>query len=179
MPLRHEATLKEKLSQVKELLKKPDSLPAMTEGSKVIIIVVSPKEETKAVDEFRKTYKEDFLSVNCAKQMIETANDYGYEQLREDLKFFGNSLLADFSREIRDKIVDEILQTCGVTNSKIVVLHRVGILNGITRLNPIIEAVAGKLKNPLVIIYPGKLKGHTLTFLNSRHDTSIYRAVIV
>lgn len=179
MPLRHEATLKEKLAQVKELLENPDSLPAMTEGSKVIIMVVNPKEEGKAVNELKRIYKEKFLSVNCAEQMIKAANDYGYEQLREDLEFFDGSLLADFSRKIRDRIVDEILRTCEITDSKIVVLHRVGILNGITRLNPIIEAVAGKLKNPLVIIYPGKRNGHTLTFLNSRHDTSIYRATII
>ncbi|MDN5338603.1 MAG: hypothetical protein PWQ20_1673 [Thermotogaceae bacterium] len=179
MPLRREATLEEKLAQVKELIENPDSLSAMSEGSKVIIMIVKPKEESEVIDELKKIYSEKFSSVNCAEQMIKTANNYGYEQLREDLEFFGDSLLADFSQKIRDRIVDEILRTCEMMNSEIVVLHRVGILNGITRLNPIIEAVAGRLKKPLLIIYPGKRNGNTLTFLNSRHDMSVYRAIII
>ncbi|HCZ06894.1 MAG TPA: hypothetical protein DHV12_07185 [Thermotogae bacterium] len=179
MLLKREATLREKLEQVKELLENSNSLSAMTEGSKVIIMVVNPKEESKAINELSRTYKGKILSVSCAEQVIKTANDYGYEQLRENLESFGEVTLDDFSKRVKDKIVEEILRVSKTSDIRVVVLHRLGILNGITRLSPIIEGVAGKLRNPLLVIYPGKREGHTLTFLNSRHKTSIYRAAII
>ncbi len=176
MPLKNEAALKEKLEQVRDLLERPESLAANTEGSKVIIVVVKPKEESKAMNELKRAFDGKFASVNCAKQLIRVANDYGYEQLREDLEFFG---FDDFSQKIKEEIVNEILRACEKSDIEFVVLHRVGILNGVTRLNPIIEDVSGKLKKPLLIIYPGKRESHALTFLNSRHRTSVYRAEVI
>jgi hypothetical protein len=63
--------------------------------------------------------------------------------------------------------------------SSLTVIHRLGILNGFFGLNPLIEEVTGKLVSPVLFIYPGKRKEHILTFLDGRHTTSVYRALVI
>ena len=64
-------------------------------------------------------------------------------------------------------------------DSPLTVIHRLGILNGFFGLNPLIEEVTGRLVNPVLFIYPGKRKEHILTFLDGRHTTSVYRALVI
>ncbi len=170
-----EITLKGKINLLKNLLEKSDEIKSKTEGSKVIILTVDPTEETKAIEELKRIF-DDMSYIDISKILLEAVDEYGLENLKEDREFYGNNYKESFLRKFLNLIIEE---TINQSKDKIVVIHRIGILNDLLRINQIIESVAGDLNNPVVMIYPGKRKEEELHFLNDRHVTSVYRAEII
>jgi len=174
---RNELTLSDKLNLISEILERPDLLANETEGSKVIILTVSPKEEIVALRDLKLRLGEDTGMLDCAKALSETAENYGLENLAEDYDFFGKSCVKDFSNRFLSRLTRALEETS--KSFPLTVVCRLGILNGFFSLNPLIEAVTGKLANPALMIYPGKREDRILKFLDGRHTASVYRAVIL
>ena len=125
------------------------------------------------MDRIDQLYEGRFRKVNIARVLIDAADSYGLEQLREDMEFFGESFVEEFSQKLQQRIITEILRAS--EEGEFVVVHRLGILNGLLRLNPIIEPLVTRLKKPVVVIYPGTRRDEELCFLDSRHTASVYR----
>ncbi|MGC8637994.1 MAG: BREX protein BrxB domain-containing protein [Athalassotoga sp.] len=170
-----ELTLKDKINILESLFKRPDEIKSKTEGSKVIILTVDPKEETKALEELKKTF-DSMTYIDISEILLKVIDEYGLENLKEDREFYGNNYKESFLRKFLNLIIEE---TINQSKYKIVVIHRIGILNGLLRINQIIESITGDLNNPVVMIYPGKRQEERLHFLNERHVTSVYRAEII
>lgn len=177
MQSRTSETIPEKLNEISEIILKPESLSSVSEGSKVIVMIVAPKEEAKAVENLKQRFERKLHLINTGELLVDTARQYGVTTLEEDFDFIGKSALRSFSQKLLDRINKEIIDSS--KENEITAIHRLGVLNGFFGLNPIIEAVAGQLANPVLVIYPGKRKDKILTFLDGRHSTSIYRAKIV
>lgn len=169
--------LKDKLNELRNVLSSPESLTSSSEGSKIIVFTVSPKEETKTIDEMNHALGNNTSFFNTAKFLTEVANDYGLDNLKNDYDFLGNLALDDFSHILLDKLKTKVIEYS--KENELTIVHRIGILNGFLGIYPLIERVSGKLTNPVVIIYPGKRKDHRFTFLNGRHTTSMYRAIVI
>jgi|YelNatPaOPRAMG01_1025707.scaffolds.fasta_scaffold09368_5 hypothetical protein len=168
-------TLKDKIHLLEDLFKRPDEIKSKTEGSKVIILTVDPKEETKALEELQKTF-DSMNHIDISEVLLRITDEYGLENLKEDREFYGNNYKENFLRKFLNLIIEEIINK---SSDKIVVVYRIGILNGLLRINQIIESITGNLNYPVIMIYPGKRKGEELHFLKNRHVTSVYRAEII
>lgn len=176
MPLRDDLSLFEKLYMLSEKLERPDLLASETEGSKAIVLIVSPREETNGLRELKMRFEGKLGLLNLGSKLTETAERYGIENLKDDFSFFGKTCINDFSQLLLSACIESIVQAASA--SYLTAVYRLGILNGFFGLNPLIEGVTGKLVNPVLFIYPGKRKEHILTFLNGRHTTSLYRAIV-
>jgi hypothetical protein len=170
-------TLKDKLNELRNVLSSPEPLTSSSEGSKIIVFIVAPKEETKAIDEMNHALGNNSTFFDTAKFLTEVANDYGLDNLKDDFEFLGNPALDDFSYLLLEKLRTKVIESS--RDNELTIIHRIGILNGLFRINSLIEKVSGQLTNPVVIIYPGKKKDHRLTFLDGRHSTSMYRAIVL
>ncbi len=169
-------TFKEKIELLKDLLKRPDEIKGRTEGSKVIILTVMPEEETDAIEELNKTFDDRITYIDTSEILLKVADKYDLENLKYDRNFYGKDYKESFLRLLLDSINKEITEK---SSEKTVAIHRIGILNGLIRLNQIIESITETLKYPLIVVYPGNRKNDSLNFLNNRHVTSIYRAEII
>ncbi len=169
-------SLKEKMSILEDLLKRPDEIKGRTEGSKVIILTVPPAEETNAVKDLKKALYDQAAYLDSSEILLKTLDEYGLENLKEDKEFYGKDYKESFLRMLLGSITEEIVKK---SSEKTVVIHRIGILNGLLRLNQVIESITENMKFPLIVVYPGKRKDESLYFLNARHVTSIYRAEII
>jgi hypothetical protein len=172
----NDITLREKIKLLHNLLENSDQLAGMTEGSKVIVLIVDPKDESEAVRELNNSFDDSVEYIDASDVLLKVTDEYGLDELKSDKKFFKESYMEIFSDKLLNAIISEITQK---TSKKTTIIHRIGILNGILRLTPIIESIAGKLTFPLVVVYPGKKKDNLLHFLEKRHVTSIYRAEVI
>lgn len=177
MPSRDDLVLPDKLNLLSDILARPGSLASETEGSRVIVLIVAPREESAALRELKIRYEGRLGLLDAAGKLVETASGYGMENLEDDFSFFGRACIKDFSPLFLSGLVEGIVQACG--KHELTTVHRLGIINGFFGLNPLIEGVAGRLVNPAVFLYPGKKKDHILTFLDGRHTTSVYRALVI
>jgi len=177
MHLKNNLSLSEKLNILSEKLERVDSLTSETEGSKAVVLIVSPKEETTAIRELKIRFEGRMKLLNLGSIISETATRYGMDNLAEDFSFLGKSCIKDFAHLLHSKMTESIVKSS--KDNPLTVIHRLGILNGLFGLNPLIEEVTGKLVNPVLFIYPGKRKEHILTFLDGRHTTSVYRALVI
>lgn len=177
MHLRDNLSLSEKLDMLSDKLSRADSLVSETEGSRVIVLIVAPKEEAAAVRELKMRFEGRINLLNFGAKLVETAKSYGMDNLEDDFSFLGKSSIGDFSKLLLNGLIESIVESSKA--NPITAVHRLGILNGFFGLNPLIEGVTGNLANPALFIYPGKRKDHILTFLDGRHTTSVYRALVI
>jgi len=177
MPLPGNLTLSDKLNILSEKLERVDSLISETEGSKAVVLIVSPKEETTAVRELNIRYEGRLKLLNLGSVLAEVVGNYGLDNLAEDFAIFDESCIRDFSQLLLEKLKERIIEAS--EEKHLTVIHRLGILNGFFGINPLIEGVTGKLVNPVLFIYPGKKRENDLTFLDGRHTTSLYRALVI
>ncbi|HPE70114.1 MAG TPA: hypothetical protein PLF96_12405 [Thermotogota bacterium] len=169
--------LPEKLEMVSEKLKHPASLLSESEGSQVLVLTVNPSQEPAALDALQLRFPGKLELLNLGSKLTQVATDYGMENLEEDFSFFGKGSIQDFSKLFLSAIIQSIQEAS--QSASLTVVHRLGILNGFFGLNPLIEGVTGKLANPALFLYPGKRKEHILSFLEGRHTTSLYRAIVL
>lgn len=177
MYLKDDLSLSEKLDLLPPMLAREDVLASNTEGSKAIVLIAAPKEEDTAVRALQMRFPESLALVSIATELVETAHAYGIENLESDFSFSSAICIQDFAELFRGSLVEKITQSSN--QHRLTVIHRLGILNGFFGLNPIIEGITGKLGHPVLFIYPGKKKAHILSFLDGRHTTSLYRAVVL
>lgn len=177
MHLRDNLSLSEKLDMLSDKLSRADSLVSETEGSRVIVLIVAPKEEAAAVRELKMRFEGRINLLDFGAKLVETANGYGMENLESDFSFLGKSSIGDFSLLLQKSLIGSIVESSQL--NPLTAVHRLGVINGFFGLNPLIEGVTNKLLNPAVFIYPGKRKDHILTFLDGRHTTSVYRALVI
>lgn len=168
--------LEHKISELQKMLKKKEELLGMTEGSKVVILTVDPKKESIALQKLKKLLPKNTSYLDVSEFVIQAVEEYGIENLRSDKEFYGRSYMEGIKERISDLVISTIRKK---TSKGICVIHRLGILNGIVRLTPIIESITGTLIFPMIAMYPGRKKDNTLYFLGERHITSIYRAEII
>ena len=177
MHLRDNLSLADKLEIISDKLSRVDSRVSETQGSRVIVRIVAPKEEATAVREVRMRFEGRINVLNLGAKLVETAKSYGMDNLEDDFSFLGKSSIGDFSKLLLNGLIESIVESSKA--NPITAVHRLGILNGFFGLNPLIEGVTGNLANPALFIYPGKRKDHILTFLDGRHTTSVYRALVI
>ncbi len=177
MHLRDNLSLADKLDIISDKLSRVDSLVSETEGSRVIVLIVAPKEEAAAVRELKMRFEGRINLIDFGTKLVETANGYGMDNLEDDFSFLGRASIGDFSKLLLKCMVESIIESS--KDSPITAVHRLGVINGFFGLNPLIEGVTGNLANPALFIYPGKRRDHILTFLDGRHTTSVYRALVI
>ncbi|HNW47646.1 MAG TPA: DUF1788 domain-containing protein [Thermotogota bacterium] len=177
MYLQNDPTLSDKLNMISVTLERPDLLANESEGSKVIILTVLPKEENSAVRNLTQRFSNNAATLDCAKILTETVQGYGLSNLEEDFLFCGRACFNDFSSRFLSQLTDAIVGSS--KGASLTVVCRLGILNGFFSLNPLIEALTGRLANPVIMIYPGRREDRVLKFLDGRRTASVYRAVII
>lgn len=171
-----EQTVEDKIDDLKKVLLKPQELKSLSEGSNIVILVIEPQQESFALQLIQKKFPNSSL-INCSKILLDSINQYGIQNLHDDFEFSANLFLQDFAHFLFEKLKNTIIK--GSLDSYLPFLYRVGLLNEIIRVNSLVESLAGCLHNPFIILYPGKKRDHTLTYLNGRHKTSVYRAYII
>lgn len=171
-----EQTIEDKIDELEKVLLKPQELKSLSEGSNIIILVIDPQQESFTLQLIQKKFPKSSL-INCSKILLDSVDQYGIQNLRDDYEFSANLFLQDFAHFLFDNLKNTIIK--GSIDYYLPFFYRVGLLNGIIRVNSIVESLAGCLQNPFIILYPGQKRDHILTYLNGRHKTSVYRAYII
>ena len=171
-----EQTAADKIDELKKVLLRPQELKSLSEGSNIVLLVIEPQQESFAIQLIQKKFPQSLL-INCSNILLDSVDQYGIQNLRDDFDFSANLYLHDFAHFLFEKLKNTLIE--GSRDNHLLFLYRVGLLNEIIRVNSIVESLAGCLPNPFIILYPGQKKDRTLTYLNGRHKMSVYRAYII
>lgn len=169
----YEQTVEEKIHELEKVLTRPQELKSLSEGSNIILLVIQPQQEPYVTKLIQKKFPKS-LMVNCSTIFLDSVEEYGIQNLKDDFEFSENGFLQDFAHFLFENLKNSIIKEIDKYN--LIFLSRVGLFNEIIRVNTIVESLTNCLRAPMVILYPGQKKDHTLTYLNGRHRMSIYRA---
>jgi hypothetical protein len=160
-------------------------LNLVANGGYTVLFTYPPHEESlyldKAVKEFNPTV---YTIIDVSEIFVEYIDEDGID----DFLVFYNSLnptahkaffdTTDPHVDLFDKVVNAIVET--TKKGLIPVLIRTGVFygTGIENINLTQNKVIGELNSPIIIFYPGEIKGSHHHFLNAKQSSN-YRCTII
>lgn len=177
--------LQDKFYKLEEVLTKDSNSIKVHSGVPFVLLVYDPGDEylvnqQKTVlfhklDDLRIKY----IEVPLNKKIFEWLEEKGLLQeafhLEETKK---KELTKQLSAILKSKIVASLAQLSGKDPESIMFLSRAGSLYPFLRVSAILSELENKVKNIVVVFYPGKREGKSLRFLNES-EGYYYRAMII
>ncbi len=178
---------KAKFDNLKAVLevKNRTQLSLVANGGYSILFTYPPKEESLYLDKARKELsKENFELIDVSKLFVEFIDEYelnDFVEVYNDLKPNSYKIFMDSAgsdTDLFDKIVKAIIETS--KKGLIPVLIRTGVFygTGIENINITQHSIIDELNIPLLIFYPGEIKGDHHHFLNAKQSSN-YRCTII
>lgn len=160
-------------------------LSLVANGGYTLLFTYSPHEESlyleKAVEEFNSS---EYTIIDVSKIFIEYIDEDGIDEF---INFYSSLNptshkaffdITDPHVDLFDKVVNTIVETS--KTGKIPVLIRTGVFygTGIENINLTQNKVISQLNIPIIIFYPGEIKGSHHHFLNAKQSSN-YRCTII
>jgi len=160
-------------------------LSLVANGGYSILFTYAPKEESlylkKAIEVLE---NKTFEIIDVSKLFVEFIDNYGlndFVEVYNDLKPNSYKVFMDNTgsdKDLFDTVVNQIIETS--KKGLIPVLIRTGIFfgTGIENINITQNTLIDGLNTPLLIFYPGEIKGDHHHFLNAKQSSN-YRCTII
>jgi hypothetical protein len=178
---------KAKFDNLKAVLdvKNRTQLSLVANGGYSILFTYPPKEESLYLDKaIKELDKEFFEIIEVSKLFVEFIDDYNltdFVEVYNDLipnsyKIFMDNGGSDI--DLFEIVVNAIIETS--KKGLIPVLIRTGVFygTGIENINITQHSGIDELNTPLLIFYPGEIKGDHHHFLNAKQSSN-YRCIII
>ena len=94
-----EPTIEEKINQLDKLLARHHELISLSEGSNIILLVVTPEQESMTWHMLFEKYPNSGV-ISCSSVFLQAVREYGLENLRSDFEFSTSGFLNYISRFI-------------------------------------------------------------------------------
>ncbi len=166
-------------------VKNRTQLSLVANGGYTILFTYPPKEESLYIEKAKKELaKENFEILDVSKLFVEFIDDYhlnDFVEVYNGLKPTSYKIFMDASgsdTDLFDNVVNAIIETS--KKGFIPVLIRTGIFygTGIDNINITQHSLISELNTPLLIFYPGEIKGDHHHFLNAKQSSN-YRCTII
>ena len=178
---------KAKFDNLKAVLdvKNRSQLSLVANGGYSILFTYPPKEESLYLKKAKEVLdKENFEIIDVSKLFVEFIEDYqlnDFVEVYNDLKPNSYKIFMDnggSDTDLFDTVVNAIIETS--KKGLIPVLIRTGIFygTGIENINITQHSGINELNTPLLIFYPGEIKGDHHHFLNAKQSSN-YRCTII
>lgn len=158
-----------------------DQLKRQANGGNSIILVYPPSEESQYIKKAKEVFASKKMRfIDVAEVLVKYMDSIGMSKIERKYKLFSATPHKVFSSK-KDSFLELIIQEIiEVDDDYIPVLIRTGILygTGIENVNIMEHKEIMKMKQPLVLLYPGKIEDENLFFLNFK-PASRYRCTVI
>lgn len=176
-------TLQDKFYKFEELLIKNAESIATHTGIPFVLLIYQPQDEHLCQQYkaglFQKLDDRDikYTDVGLNKKIFDWLEEEGILEQSFQLEASGKEeLTKQLSSIIKEKLIDYIIKICNEDSQQIIFLSRAGSLYPFTRVSNILSELENKIKNIMVVFYPGSQEGKNLRFLNV-NEGHYYRAM--
>lgn len=177
--------LQDKFDKLEEVLTKDSDSIRVHSGVPFVLLVYDPNDEYLLNQQ--KTFlfhklddlKIKYVEVPLNKRIFEWLEEEGLLQEAFQLeKTRKKELTKQLSAILKSKLVASLTQLSEEDKEPIIFLSRAGSLYPFLRVSAILSELENKVKNIMVVFYPGKREGKSLRFLNES-EGYYYRAMII
>jgi len=154
-------SMESKFNYLKIAIKEERGKWLNAQGVNALIMVYPPKEEKRYLARAREDFSNEYF-IDLSKLFVDFIDSYGINDFKELYELYRtSSMFIDESSEEKD-LFDMIKYEIelSIQLDKIPILIRTGILYGtdIRNITILESSVVSRLKKPLIIFYPGKIK---------------------
>lgn len=178
---------KAKFDNLKAVLdvKNRTQLSLVANGGYSILFTYPPNEEALYLNKAKEVLDNDYFEIiDVSKLFVDFIDDYqlnDFIEVYNDLKPNSYKIFMDDTgsdTDLFDMVVNAIIETSN--KGMIPVLMRTGVFygTGIENINITQNSKINELNTPLLIFYPGEIKGDHHHFLNAKQSSN-YRCTII
>jgi len=181
-------TLQDKFYTLQDLLiKNPESIATHT-GIPFVLLIYNPQDEYICQQLKNDTFQKlkdraiKYVDIHLNKKIFEWLEEEGVLeqsfQIEASARTASNKedLTNQLASIIKEKLIAHIIEISNQDSNQIIFLSRAGSLYPFVRVSNILSELENKIKNILVVFYPGSQEGKNLRFLNTT-EGYYYRAM--